>query len=307
MDGGQTQVGVTVMVPVYNGSPTLPALLSALGGQQLTGLGKVEFLFVDNNSTDGSHALIEAFGLPNSKVLFEPIQGVSAARNRALAEARGDVLALIDADCVPTRRWLRELTAGFDDPRLFITAGGLASYPPKTAAQRFAARYGLNEAGRNLKMGPGFANGRNMAVRRKAAEELGGWLVDMSRGEDMDFSYRLMKRYGCSIEFRPLALAFHQDRPDDESMLKQAFGYGQGLAMMYARHPDALPWGIAQRLRRARMTLRRRFGAARHLLTQHRGRAASPKAEFAIYLDRWNIAYWRGFDDEWRSIRARRP
>lgn len=297
--------GVSVIVPVYNGATTLPALLNGLRGQQLRGLGEVEFLFVDNNSTDGSRSVIEQFGLANARLFDEPRQGASAARNRALANARGDVLAAIDADCVPSRQWLRELVAPFADQRVVIIAGGLSSYPPRTAAQRFAAQYGMNEAGRNLTMGPGFANGRNMAVRRSAAVAVGGWSEEMPRGEDMDFSYRVMTQYNCSIEFRPLALAFHQDRPDDESLFKQGYGYGEGLAMMYSRHSDALPWGAPQRLRRARMSLRRRAGALRLRLAQRIGRATPADAEFAIYLDTWNRAYWRGFDDERRRIKAK--
>jgi glycosyltransferase involved in cell wall biosynthesis len=296
--------GVSVVVPVYNGVPTLPALLTALRGLQMTDLAEVEFLFIDNNSTDGSGPLIEQFGLANSRVVFEPERGVSAARNRGLASAQFEVIAMVDADCVPTRQWLRELIAPFADPGVVIVAGGLASYPPKTAAQRFAARYGLNDAGRNLTMGPGFANGRNMAVRRAAAEKVGGWRSDMLRGEDMEFSYRLVKSLGCRIEFRALALAFHQDRPDDESLRQQAFGYGQGLAMMYSRHQGALPWGAAQRLRRYRMTVRRRISAARHRLAQRLGRARPDDAEFAIYLNMWNNEYWRGFDVEWRALKA---
>jgi glycosyltransferase involved in cell wall biosynthesis len=299
-------IQASVVVPVYNAAATLPQLLAALRGQNLAGLSEIEFLFVDNNSTDGSATLIADAGLIGARVLEEAVQGVSAARNRALAEARGDVIAAIDADCVPTRQWLRELVEPFADRELVIAAGGLASYPPQTAAQRFAARYGMNEAGRNITMGPGFANGRNMAVRRSVAVEVGGWRVDMPRGEDMDFSYRVMERCGCPIRYLPRAMAFHQDRADDESMLRQAFGYGQGLAMMYARHPDALPWGVAQRLRRARMTLRRRLGLMRQRLAQRLGRAKPDELEFATYLDMWNTEYWRGFDAERREIRAGR-
>ena len=214
---------------------------------------------------------------------------------------------MIDADCVPARQWLRELVSPFtSDPTLIIAAGGLASYPPRTAAQRFAARYGLNEASRNLLMRPPFANGRNLAVRRSAAEAIGGWRVDMDRGEDMDFSYRLTTYFGCTIAFRPLALALHQDRPDDDSLLAQGYGYGRGLAMMYSHHPDILTWGRSHRLRRARKTLRRRVDAARKQVTLRLGRTSTADAEFAAYLHRWDIAYWRGFDAERRAIKAAR-
>ena len=296
----------SVIVPFYNAAETLPALLHALRGQNLAGLSDIELLFVDNNSTDGSAALVEGADLPGARILHEPVQGPAAARNRALGEAQGDVIAAIDADCVPTRQWLREIVAPFGDGRLVIAAGGLASYPPRTAAQRFIARYGGNDAGRNVKMGPGFANGRNMAVRRSAALDVGGWRADMQRGEDMDFSYRVMVRFDCKIEYLPRAMAFHQDRAEDEALLRQAFGYGQGLAMMYARHPDALPWGGIQRLRRARTTLKRRLGALRQRVAHRIGRGTPEDLEFATYLDMWNNEYWRGFEAERRASRAPR-
>ena len=293
---------VSVIVPVYNGAMTLPALLTALRAQLPTALGEQEYLFIDNASTDDSVAVIERAALPLARVLAESKRGVSAARNRGLASAAGEVVALIDADCVPVRQWLRELVAPFTDPQVLLAAGGLASYPPRTAAQRFAARYGMNDAGRNLTM-PGipFANGRNMAVRRSAAEAIGGWPADMERGEDIEFSYRLRARFGCDIEYRPLALAFHQDRASDEELRQQAFGYGRGMAMLYARHADFLPWGVAQQARRARMTLRRQIGVARQRLAQRLGRATPQDAEFATYLQMWHTNFWRGFDAERRA------
>ena len=86
-----TDPRVSVIVPVYNGASTLPALLTALRGLQLAGLGKVEYLFVDNRSTDGSGDIIKSFGLANASVFFEPIRGPSAARNRGLANAHGEI------------------------------------------------------------------------------------------------------------------------------------------------------------------------------------------------------------------------
>ena len=291
-------------MPVYNAEGTLGTLLTALRAQLPAELGPAEYLFVDNGSTDRSRQLLGNFAAPGLRVFDEPARGVSAARNRGLKAARGQVVVAIDADCVPVRIWLREIVAPFADPAVKLVAGGLASYPPRTAAQRFAARYGLNDASRNLAMaGIPFANGRNLAVRREVAEAVGGWPEDMDRAEDIEFSHRIRKRFGCPIEYRPLALAFHQDRASDEELQQQAFGYGRGMALLYARHAEFLPWGMNQRALRARMSIRRRLAASFRRMAHRVGRADAESVEFAHYLAMWDRWFWRGFDDERRSQR----
>jgi len=294
--------GVSVIVPVYNAEATLPALFSALRGQQPHALGSTEFLIVDNASTDTSRELIERSGLPNLGVLHEERRGPSAARNRGLRAARGDVVALLDADCVPTRGWLRALVEPFDDPDVLIVAGGLASYPPRTGAQRFAARYGLNDARRSVNNAPlPFANTRNMAVRRDVAQAVGGWPEDLMFGEDVEFSYLVRHRFGCEIVFRETALCFHQDRESDADLTSQAYSYGRGTAALYRRHPDLVAWTLPRRLHRRRRSTQRWLSAKLAGVGRRLGRVSSEDAEFAAYLARWDHAYWRGFGDAWRT------
>ena len=298
-------VSVSVVVPVFNAAATLPALLSGLRSQLPNALGPTEFLLVDNGSTDSSRELVERSGLPNLSALREPKRGPSAARNRGLAAARGDVVALLDADCVPTRSWLRALVEPFGDQGVVIVAGGLASYPPRTGAQRFAARYGLNDATRALNNAPlPFANTRNMAVRRRAAEAVGGWPEELTFGEDVEFSYRLRKRFGCEIVFREAALCFHQDRESDDDLLKQAYSYGRGTAVLYRRHSAEVAWTMNHRLHRRRRSAQRWLAAGLARLGHRLGRVSPADAEFAAYLSRWDHAFWRGFADSWRSTRV---
>ena len=288
--------GVSVIVPVYNAAATLPPLLGSLGAQVSHALGETEFLIVDNGSTDESLDVLERSSLGNLTVLREPKRGPAAARNRALAAARGDVLALLDADCVPTRGWLRALVEPFTNPNVVLVAGGLASYPPKTGAQRFAARYGLNEAARAVynPMLP-FANTRNMAVRRAAAEAVGGWPEDLIHGEDVEFSHALRSRFGVTIKFQPDALAFHQDRESDEDLRRQAFSYGRGTAVLYRRHADEVSWTVPMRLHRLRRSTQRRVSARIAALGRRLGRVSADDAEFAAYLVMWDTWFWRGF------------
>ena len=289
---------VTVVVPFLNAERTMGALLRGLASQQPHELGGTEFVFVDNGSTDDGPKLVAAAALPASRLEHQATPGVSAVRNRGLDVARGDVVAVIDSDCVPSRQWLRELVAPFHNTSAQLAAGALASFPPRTGAQRFAARYGMNDARRTLDMAVPFANGRNMAVRRAAAEAVGGWPEEMLQGDDIEFSHRVVTRFGCPIEYRERALVFHQDRESDEDLWRQAHGYGRGIATLYHRHPNELPWGVPQRVRRLRMSARRRLRWVLAAAGQKTGRVNSDDAEFARYLAGWDRAFWRGFFEE---------
>ena len=88
---------VSVVVPVYNTAARLPACLESLRTQDLS---DVEFILVDDGSTDGSLALCRAFAAKDARfrVLSGPNGGVCVARNRGLDAARGDWIAFCDSD-----------------------------------------------------------------------------------------------------------------------------------------------------------------------------------------------------------------
>lgn len=303
---------MSIVTPVLNGERTIGALVRALAGQQPAKSGRFtelghEILIVDNGSTDGTRAIVEGAAIPSLRVLHEARRGPSAARNRGLREARGRLIAFLDADSVPTRSWLREMVEAFDDPDVLIVAGGLASFPPRTGAQRFAAGYGINDATRMVQMPKlPFANTRNMAIFRYAALAVDGFPEEMIAGEDVEFSYRVRQRFGSPITFRPSALVFHQDRDNDESLRAQAIGYGRSMAVLYARHPDLLRWGPMERVRRLRSQTGRRLSARAHDVAIRLGRSDAASHEFARYLASWTQWFWSGFDEERRSTRAAR-
>jgi glycosyltransferase involved in cell wall biosynthesis len=86
--------GVSVVIPCYNAASFLRQTLDSVLCQTCPAL---EVLVVDDGSTDDSAALAEAYGNP-VRVIRQPNQGESVARNRGLAEARGQWVAFLDAD-----------------------------------------------------------------------------------------------------------------------------------------------------------------------------------------------------------------
>jgi glycosyltransferase involved in cell wall biosynthesis len=85
---------VSVVIPCYNGERFIAdTLRSALAQTH----APVEILVIDDGSKDDSARLAESFGAP-VRVIRQPNQGESVARNRGITEATGDWIAFLDAD-----------------------------------------------------------------------------------------------------------------------------------------------------------------------------------------------------------------
>jgi glycosyltransferase involved in cell wall biosynthesis len=86
---------LTVFMPVYNAEPYLAQAIDSILGQTF---GDFEFLIVDDGSTDGSAEVVSRYTDPRIRLIRKENQGCYPARNRAIAEARGEYLANMDAD-----------------------------------------------------------------------------------------------------------------------------------------------------------------------------------------------------------------
>lgn len=85
---------VSVVIPCYNGAKFLRETLDSVLAQTYPVL---EVLVIDDGSTDDSAAIAESYGSP-IRVIRQPNQGESVARNRGIDEAKGDWIAFLDAD-----------------------------------------------------------------------------------------------------------------------------------------------------------------------------------------------------------------
>lgn len=288
---------VSVVIPVLNGARTI--------GDTLTGLmnqapypGDVEILAVDNGSTDGTPAIVRSFPVA---LLAEAKLGPSAARNRGLQAAQGDIVAYLDADALPARTWLREITASFTDPDVLLVAGRLLPLRPATPAERYYARAFLDRGPENaaLRDFP-FAAAANMAVRRSVAQAIGGWDEDFLAAQDVEFSYRLLQHFATTIHSQPGAVAFLQNHTTEEALVRQAFKYGQGRARLWLRYPEVAPMSPARWLHIFAGLAKIGMWPLVARLLRLAGRAGDDDVELAACHRAWTIAYWRGFLSMWR-------
>ena len=185
-----------------------------------------EVLVVDNASTDATPAVLARLQheTPALRLVREPRLGLSAARNRALAEARGEVVAFLDDDAVPRPGWLAAHLAPYDTPEVISVGGRIrlafSAPPPAWLAPSLHCAFGafdLGDAPRRVRYRPGdeYPYGGNISFRRTTAQAFGGFSTRMGlRGsvqlqhEETDLCYRI-DHAGGEIRYAPAAVVDH--------------------------------------------------------------------------------------------------
>jgi cellulose synthase/poly-beta-1,6-N-acetylglucosamine synthase-like glycosyltransferase len=232
---------VSVIVPAYNAAQTLRGCLDALLAQDFS-TAPYEILVVDNDSTDETWAIIESYGAAVRGLKETKIQSSYAARNAAVRESRGGIIAFTDADCIPDRRWLSQLVEKFADAGVGCVAGEILGVPPTTPAGRFAAAAGvlsqrscLNNAHRP------YAQTANVAYRRDVFDKIGLFEPGLVSGGDVDFCWRMQEQTAWTLCFNEEALVRHHHRAGWKELWRQFERYGRGASALQALYPNYQP------------------------------------------------------------------
>ena len=105
---------VSVIIPTYNRADYLPQALRSVFDQSLS---PSEVIVVDDGSSDGTADLVRGFR-PAVRYIWQDHRGVSAARNLGLDEARGEVIAWLDADDLWEPDFLAASISHLEDQKL---------------------------------------------------------------------------------------------------------------------------------------------------------------------------------------------
>jgi GT2 family glycosyltransferase len=208
-----------------------------------------ELLVVDNcPSTDATRHLVEDCG--RVRYVREDRPGLDIARNRALREAKHEIVAFTDDDAMPDPNWLRALLRNFDDPLVLCVTGLTMPLELETKAQEWFERHSPFGRGftrvvwDSTKLSPS-ASGRvgagvNMALRRSTLEHIGPFDEALDAGTpthsggDNEMFSRILAA-GYRIVYDPAALSWHRHRYTWSELRRTFYGYGVGVYAAWTR------------------------------------------------------------------------
>ncbi|MGK7950523.1 MAG: glycosyltransferase family 2 protein [Xenococcaceae cyanobacterium] len=230
---------VSVIVPIYNGDRDLPDLIECLK-KQTYAPEKVEYLLVDNNSSDRTPNILEEVAKNNlnfQHLTEKKIQSSYAARNLGIRQAKYDILVFTDADCRPQPNWLREIVQPFVKPEVGIVVGEIVALPGKSLLEKYADRKELMSQKFLLEHSflP-YGQTANIAIRKQAFVEVGLFRPYLTTGGDADICWRIQKGGKWQLAYAENALIEHRHRSNFKNFRSQFRRYGSSNLYLHELH-----------------------------------------------------------------------
>lgn len=262
---------ISAIICTHNRDTYLGAAIDSLLAQQFA--AGFEVVVVDNNSSDRTSEVVkQRLSDPRLKYVFEPVLGLSVARNTGAKESRGEIIAYLDDDAVACDRWLQILYSAYENNSTLAIAGGKVTllWPqgiqqPRWLSPGLAANLGAYDLGDSIVYieQPGLTpRGLNYSIRRSFLNEIGGFDPHLGRvgknllsNEELQMTELALQR-GWQVAYLPDALVAHNVAPE---RLKRSWflnrGWWQGISECY-REQLAGKAGIGQLQRGSERFLR---------------------------------------------------
>jgi glycosyltransferase involved in cell wall biosynthesis len=236
---------VSVAICTRDRADMIRATLESLERQTY---GNIEVLVVDNAPTnDATEQLVHA-DFPYARYIREPRRGLNHARNCAVAEARGLIVAFIDDDATAEPVWAEALVAAFDTPAVMCVTGLVAPARLDTPGQELFERFGYSKGFSHLVFSlatpppdmPIFpykgylGTGCNCAFRREVFGRVGLFdpRLDMGTpvpgGGDHDMFARII-RAGHVLVYDPNPVVFHHHLEDLDVVINRLGEYQESF------------------------------------------------------------------------------
>ncbi len=223
---------VSIIIPAKNEERLIEQCLNALNALEYP-RNSYEIIVADGQSTDNTVKIAEKLG---ARVVANPSGTVSPGRNIAFKQARGDIIAFTDADCVADVNWLKNSIKYFDDETIAGVGGPNLTPENETLfgkAVGFVFGQAIFAAGsvhaRNLKEIKKVRSipGCNAIYKREALEKVMPVDEGLLTCDDTEMNQRIIDN-GYSLLYTPDVFVWHYRRPTHVRLWKQMYRYAIG-------------------------------------------------------------------------------
>lgn len=217
-------MNISTAICTYNRAKFLEKSLTSLIKQNFD-KNDYEIIVVDNNSNDNTkevvNKFIETYKDFNIRYIFEPVQGLSVARNRAIKEAKSNILLFIDDDAIADENLLKEHLRIYNKFENVSCVGGkilldFVDGKPDWLDEKFYKFYSYFNISYKIIEMKTSVYGANFSINLKIVKEkniefdksLGRNGNILNGGEEVLFCETLIK-YGFKIYYNPYAVVYH--------------------------------------------------------------------------------------------------
>jgi GT2 family glycosyltransferase len=290
---------VSIITPAFNTARYVEDMLESVLAQTFTDF---ELVLVDDGSTDETAAIAEAYAHRDTRIrlIRQRNRGIAAARNAAIACARGQFLALLDSDDIWFPTYLAEQMAILrKHPDISILSANAINLGGAFDGEPLLTCRGKTRV-RNVPLMTLVRAEDSMSIlaifRRELVDTIGGFDVQLNRSEDYDFWLRAATAgFRIAVNARPLG--FYRRRPDSVSADEVSMLHAVRAALIKLRQRCADRPEIQKAVDRqlARFTQRAMLATARTALLQ--GDMAEVAVHFGALADttgavRYRVARW---------------
>jgi len=245
---------VSVVITVLNGERHIARCLDSLLALDYP-KGRYEVVVVDAESKDRTRDLVEeaakrAAGAPEVR-LFVRAGSIGVGRNEGVRHARGEFVAVTDADMEVSPGWLRALLTGFDQGEAVGAVGGpndsathdlasksVACIPVHGPTRDEVPLFGPNRYAKAFVSGTDWYTNvtRNSMYRRDALLQVGAFAEELISTEDPELNHRLHEA-GWQTAYVPEAVVYHHHRSSLGAFYRQMRHYAYGHADTTTKRP----------------------------------------------------------------------
>jgi glycosyltransferase involved in cell wall biosynthesis len=220
----------SIVIPTYNRPERLGACLRSLTELDYP-RDRFEVVIVDDGSPTPMDAVVAPFHSQMSVTLLRQANaGPAAARNAGAQQAKGELIAFTDDDCMPSPNWLSGFAARLvQSPEAMVGGRSLNALPENlysTASQALIDYLYSYYSDPQKEM---FFASNNIAMARSQYLAIGGFDTSfpLAAAEDRELCDRWAQR-GYAMSYAPEVTIRHAHHLSLKSFWRQHFGYGRG-------------------------------------------------------------------------------